>query len=97
MLLSSILRILTQHPEQPKVIEQPKVEKFDIEALAPPVENGSGLQKIEREIAAAAELLRPSGPHLTGIPPTGPSLEELIRAVSKFEKSEQSRVVDVFE
>ncbi len=99
MLLSSILRILDQYQEQPKVVEKTNanVGKFELGMASSP-EESSGLHKIEKEIAAAAELLRPSTPHpAAGTPPAGPNLEELIRAVTKFEKSEESRVVDVFE
>ncbi len=88
--------MLNQPQEQPKAVEKQKVEKFEMD-LASTGENSSGLQKIEMEIAAAAELLRNSKPYLNETPPAGPSPEDLIRAVTKFEKSEQSRVVDVFE
>ena len=98
MLLSSILRMLDQYQAQPKVAEKTNVsaEKFELE-MAAIAEEASSLQKIEMEIAAAAELLKPLGPNPERTPPAGPSLEELIRAVTKFEKSEESRVVDVFE
>jgi hypothetical protein len=63
------------------------------------LENVSGLKKIELEITAAAGLLRPLSavPAPTMPAPASPSLEELIRAISKFEKSEVSQVVDLFE
>jgi hypothetical protein len=97
MLLSSILRILDQYPAQPKVVEKAKVEKSEIKA-PPEAKETSGLQKIEMEIAAAAELLKsPLIPHPTGTLSAGQNLEELNRAVTKFEKSEEVRVVDVFE
>jgi hypothetical protein len=98
MLLSSILRFLDQYPRQRKVAEKPQVEPYEREAGIQ-AEKTSGLKRIEMEIAAAAGLLRPfSGMPYPGMPlASGPSLEDLIRAVSKFEESGQSRVVDVFE
>ena len=93
MLLPSIVKILDQNQAQLKAAEQAKVK--------PPAakqEDGSSLQKIEIEIAAAAELVKPSDitPN-AGPSSTGPFLEELLRAITKFEKADQSRVVDVFE
>jgi hypothetical protein len=98
MLLSSILRFLDQDPEQQKGSTNLQIEALEGEEAAPAGKT-SGLKKIEMEIAAAAGLLRPSNlmPDSEMPPPAGPSLEELIRAVSKFEESQQSRVVDVFE
>ncbi len=90
--------MLGQYQMQPKAVEKTEVspEKFELQ-MAAIAEEASSLQKIEMEIAAAADLLKPPGPNPMGTPPAGPSLEELIRAVTKFEKSEESRVVDVFE
>ncbi len=90
--------MLDLYQAQPKAVEKTEVsaEKFALE-MATAAEEASSLQKIEMEIAAAAELLKPPGPNPVGTPPAGPNLEELIRAVTKFEKSEESRVVDVFE
>jgi hypothetical protein len=98
MLLSSILQMLDQYPPQSKAAETARLKTPQKEeALS--LENTSGLKKIELEIAAAAGLLRPLSvmPDPTMPPPAGPSLEELIRAISKFDKSDESRVVDVFE
>ena len=93
MLLPSILRMLDQNKPQLSLSEQPKPPKTPHST-----DQASGLQKIENEIAAAAELAKASGVEAqTGNPPTGPFLEELRRAITKFEKSDQSRVVDVFE
>jgi hypothetical protein len=93
MLLSSILRILVQNQPQLSPSETSKHPK-----IPPKTDEASSLQKIENEIAAAAELLKPSGVEAqTGNPQPGPFLEELRRAITKFEKSDQSRVVDVFE
>ena len=94
MLLPSIMKILDQNQGQLKAVEQTKVK-----APAPGSEKSAGLQQIELEIAAAAELVKPaevSQPN-TATQSTGPFLEELLRAITKFEKSDQSRVVDVFE
>ena len=98
MLLSSILQMLDQYPAQLKVAEAAR-PIFPQGEETPNPENVSGLKKIELEIAAAAGLLRPLSvmPDPVMPPPAGPSLEELIRAVSKFEKSDETRVVDMFE
>jgi hypothetical protein len=96
MLLSSILRILGQHNAQPKVIEKTNVEKFEIEA--PPVEEKLSRRiKNELEISAAPGLGGSVMPHPARMAPGGQGLEELIRAITKFKESKQSRVVDVFE
>jgi hypothetical protein len=93
MLLPSILKMLDQNDTQLRIAES------KTRAPLPKLEEVSGLQKIELEIAAAAELVKPSG--VTAQPlstaPPSPFLEELLRAITKFEKSEPSRVVDVFE
>jgi hypothetical protein len=92
MLLPSILRILDQNDPQWNVAEP----KPRIHAHQP--EGSSGLQKIEVEIAAAADLLK--APDATAQPATrstGPFMEELLRAITKFEQPEEPRVVDVFE
>jgi hypothetical protein len=92
MLLPSILRILDQNNPQWNVAET----KPQIPPRQP--EGSSGLQKIELEIAAAAELVK--DPAVTTQPATrshGPFVEELLRAITKLEQPEESRVVDVFE
>ncbi len=94
MHISAILRILKQHHPQPKVAGKAPVEKFVIGTDAKPEET-SGLKKIEVEFAADEGLAKPSLPLRTAS--TGQNVGELIRAVTKFEKSEESRVVDVFE
>jgi hypothetical protein len=94
MLLPSILKILDQNDVQLRIVES------RARLPIPKDEEASGLRKIELEIAAAAELAKSSG---TAVPPAsaaaspGPFLEELRRAITKLEKPEQSRVVDVFE
>jgi len=92
MLLPSILRILDQTDPQWNVAEP----KPRIPARQP--DGSSGLKKIEVEIAAAAELVK--APGVTTQPaarPTGPFVEELLRAITKLEQPAESRVVDVFE
>jgi len=86
--------MLDENQAQLKMIEQPKPK-----APVPKTQEQSGLEKIEMEIATAAELAKPSteNPPIPGNPSGGPFLEELLRAITKFEKSDQSRVVDVFE
>ncbi len=97
MLLSSILRILSQHQAQPKVVNKTPVEKFEIKP-ALTAEEPSRPQKTEIEITPVGGLQNPPlSPQPTGALSTGQNLGELIRAVTKFEKSEESRVVDVFE
>ena len=91
MLIPSILRMLDSDRVQLNAAAQPDIK-------APPPTSNS-LREIEIEIAAAAELVKPSsgGQPATPNQAAGPFLEELIRAVTKFEKPDQSRVVDVFE
>jgi hypothetical protein len=93
MLLPSILRILDQKDPQWTVAEPKK------QVPSPLPEGASGLQTIELEIAAAAELVKPSA--VTAQPSaarsTSPFMEELLRAITKLEQPEESRVVDVFE
>ena len=93
MLLPSILSILDKSDTQLRIPEP------TTRAPLTKPEEASGLQKIELEIAAAAELAKSSGvtPQPSSAASTGPFLEELLRAITKFEKSETSRVVDVFE
>ena len=94
MLLPSILRILDQDQNQLRIAEQAKARV----PVSKPDET-SGLQRIELEIAAAADLVKSSDvtPEPAATASAGPYLGELLRAITKFEKSDQSRVVDVFE
>jgi hypothetical protein len=86
--------MLDQNQAQLKIAEHAKAAKPPV----PGSEEVSGLKKIELEIAAAAQLAKPSGvAQPATAPSTGPFLEELLRAITKFEKPDQSRVVDVFE
>jgi hypothetical protein len=109
MLISSILQILDQQSFQPKATKKAfemaaenAAAQFRIPnqaATTEVAEESSGLHKIELEIAAAAGLLRPlSLEHpLPAAAHPGPSAEELIRAITKFERPHRSRFVDVFE
>jgi hypothetical protein len=94
MLLSSILQILDQIQAHPPPIEKTDVEPFE-KVFESVVEEQSSLMEIGSEIPAAVEFLNPSMPQLTPVFPKQ-NMEELIRAVTKFEKQEQ-RVVDVFQ
>jgi hypothetical protein len=93
MLLSSILQILDRFPAQPQPIEKAEAGSFE-KAMASAMENNPGSKEVAIE-SAAAELPMPSmlQPSITV---SKQSLEELIRAVTKFEKPEQ-RVFDVFQ
>jgi hypothetical protein len=95
MLLSSILRMLDQNQAQLKAAEQAKASVSQPQKR----QEGSGLQKIELEIAAAAELAKPSGvnPVNPANAQASPFMEELLRAINKFDKPEKSRAIDVFE
>jgi hypothetical protein len=94
MLLSSILQILDRTQTQRQSIESMKIEPFEIE-MASAAEKLSSVQEIESEIDPVAELPMPFV-HQPEPKVSMQGLEELIRAVTKFEKPEQ-RVVDVFE
>jgi hypothetical protein len=96
MLLSSILQILNQNQAQPKVVEKAQnMEKFELD-LGPLKKETANAKKTEIGATAttgpAGPLAQPTGTILAGL-----SLEELIRAVTKFENPEPTRVVDVFE
>jgi hypothetical protein len=97
VLLPTILRILDQHIIQPKIVEKPKAE-FKAE-LAAAVEGMSRPENIEAETSNAAELLNPpnSEPQSPDKSAASSNMEELLRTITKFEKSNESRVVDVFE
>jgi hypothetical protein len=97
MLLSSILQILNQNQAQPKVVERANnTEKFEID-LSPPKKETAGGKNTEIEVMTGSGPGKPLVPQPTGTILAGLSLEELIRAVTKFEKPEPTRVVDVFE
>lgn len=92
MLLPLILRMFDQNHAQQKPAEQPRAAE-----QVPKSQEASGLKSIELEIAAAAELAKAPAAAPTSVSSAGPFLEELLRAINKFEKTDQSRVVDVFE
>jgi hypothetical protein len=93
MLLSSILQILDGFPAQPQPIEKAEVDPFE-KAMATAMEKEFGPKEIQSE-SAAVELPRPFVPQPAPVVPKQ-SIEELIRAVTKFEKPEQ-RVFDMFQ
>jgi hypothetical protein len=97
MLLPSILRILDQSQIQSKVVKS--VESGFKGEMTAAAEGISGLEKIESAIANAAELVKPLNlePARPEKPPAGQGLEELLRIITKFQKSNQKRVVDFFE
>jgi hypothetical protein len=91
MLLSSILQILDRIQELPQPVEKMPAEPF-AKAMASAMEKESGSNEVNN---AAAELPKPSALLPAPIVPMQ-SFEELIRAVTKFEKP-KPRVVDMFE
>ncbi len=97
MLTPSILRILNQPQQQTKTVEKAE-SGFQAELMAAERQL-SGLAKIESEIAAAAELVKPRDAvsQHPEVSPQNPGLAELLRTITKFEKSNESRVVDFFE
>jgi hypothetical protein len=97
MILSSILRILDQHQNQPNAVKKLELGPSYAEVAA--AQEASGLEKIELEIAAAAGLLKPKipEPQLPIANLSGPALEELLRTIADLKKPDQSRFVDVFE
>lgn len=97
MLIPTILRILDQPQLQTKIVEKAETG-FHAELLAAK-QQLSGLETIESEISAAAELVNPLNAELQhpGMPLKRAGLAELLQAITKFEKSNESRVVDFFE
>jgi hypothetical protein len=98
MLFSAILRILDQSEIQSKNVVKNVESGFEAEMTAA-AEKISGLEKIEMAIANAADLVKPLNfePQTTDKRSAGPGLEELLRIITKFQKSNQKRVVDFFE
>jgi hypothetical protein len=98
MLFSAILRILDQSQIQSKKVVKNVESGFEAE-MAAAAEKITGLEKIELAIANAADLVKPSKlePQSPEKPPAGQGLEELLRSITKFQKSNQKRVVDFFE
>jgi len=97
MLIPSILWNLDQSQLQTKIIE--KAECGFQEELTTAGKQLSGLEKAEAEFEVAAERVKPfdSEPPHSKKPLNGSGLAELLRTIAKFEKSNQSRVVDFFE
>jgi hypothetical protein len=93
MLLSSILQILDRFPAQPQPIEKAEAGPFE-KAMASAMGKNPGSKEVDIE-SAAAELPIPSILQPAPVVPKQ-SLEELIRAVTKFEKPERC-VFDVFQ
>jgi hypothetical protein len=93
MLLSSILQILDRFQAQPQPIEKTEADPFE-KAMAAAMEKNLGPKRIDIE-STAVELPRPFVPQPAPVV-LKQSLEELIRAVTKFEKPEQ-RVFDMFQ
>jgi hypothetical protein len=97
MLLPSILRILDQNQIQPKVIDKPK-PGFEAE-LSLAAEGMAGSANKNPDLAVAGESVNPA--NFEGQSPerikAASNLEELLKIITKFQKSNQSRVVDVFE
>jgi hypothetical protein len=97
MLLPSILHILDQNQVQPKVVEKPK-PGFEAE-LSAAVGGITGSAENNPELTGAAEFVNPANFERQSPEKlkAASNLEELIKIITKFEKSNQSRVVDVFE
>jgi hypothetical protein len=97
MLLPSILHILDQNQVQPKVVEKPK-PGFSAE-LSAAVDGMTGLEEKNPEVTGTAEFLNPANIERQSPEKqkAASNLEELLKIITKFEKSNQSRVVDVFE
>jgi hypothetical protein len=95
MLLSSILQILDRFQAQPQaqLIEKTEAEPFE-KAMASAMEKEFCSKEIDIE-SAVAELPGLCVPQPAPVVPKQ-SIEELIRAVTKFEKPEQ-RVFDMFQ
>ena len=98
MLFSAILRILDQSQIQSKKVVKNVESGFEAEMTAA-AERISGLETIELAIANAADLVKPLNfdPQAPDKPQVGQGLEELLRIITKFQKSNQKRVVDFFE
>jgi hypothetical protein len=98
MLLPSILQILDQSKVQSKKAVKKVESGFEAEMIAA-TEEISGVEKIELAGADAADPAKPPklDSQIAGKPPARQSLEELLRIITKFQKSNQKPVVDVFE
>jgi hypothetical protein len=98
MLLPSILRILDQSQVQSKKVIQNVESGFEAE-LSAAAEEETETRGTGPASAGALDSPKPlnlNTPH-PAKPPAGHSLEELLRIITKFQKANQKRVVDVFE
>jgi hypothetical protein len=99
MLLSSVLQILanSQLEAQPTPAKE-AAAGFHAEMLAAAARETAG-ELIEEAVQSADGALRPSASEdqPKAIPPPGPSLEGMIQMVTKLQKEDQSRFLDVFE
>jgi hypothetical protein len=94
MLLPSILIILDQDRRRLDSAALPNAN-----ASAALADDALNLRKAANVETASAEPVKPAEVPADsgGIAPTGPFFEELLRAITKLEKPDESRVVDVFE
>ena len=97
MLIPSILQILDQAQAQTKIVE--KAESGFQAELVEANRKLSALETVGTEMADAADPAKPQDPKPQN--QTAPlerfGLSELLRTITKFEESKQSRVVDFFE
>jgi hypothetical protein len=91
MLLSSILQILDRFQAQPQPVQKKETELFE-KALAAAMEQEPGPKEAE---GAPKEMPTPAAAQ-TAPAVARQNVEELIRAVTKFEKTEQN-LFDVFQ
>ena len=95
--MPSILRILDQPQPQSRIVEKAE-SGFQAELLS--AKNRlAAPETIESELAPAPELANPvnSEPPNAGKSTKEADLAELLRTITKFEESNQPRVVDFFE
>ena len=94
MLLPSILIVLDQDRRRLDNAAPPNTN-----ASADLADEASNLRKAANAETASAEPVKPADvpAESGGIAPAGPFLEELLRSITKLEKPDESRVVDVFE
>jgi hypothetical protein len=99
MLLSSILSILSKNQsEQIQLKTTHRVRTrahapFEIYVI-PEVKTSPSMKVLQSKQAAEVQLFRPRLPTAGAL---SASLQEMIRAVAKFENADSKRVVDVFE
>ena len=98
MLLPAVLQILDQSQTQSKKAVKNVESGFKAEMTAA-AEGISGTENIELAGPKAADFAKPSDLDTQTPEPLSArqSLEELLRSITRFQKSNQKRVVDVFE